>query len=84
MTFTTKGDPRVTLSADELGPGPSLWIRKETFEKELARVLALVDKDPAALQRAVVTVNELIKLLRPSPELEKLLVQRATLHATRS
>ncbi|MBA3452342.1 MAG: hypothetical protein H0T42_04515 [Deltaproteobacteria bacterium] len=82
MAFTTKGDPRATRhAADELGPGPSLWIRKETFDAELARVLPQVDQDPAAARTALLCVNELVKLVRPGKELDKLLIQRADLAA---
>lgn len=82
MAFATKGDPRSTPhAADELGPGPSLWIRKETFDTELARLLPLVDRDPATAHRALLCINELIKLVRPGKELDKLLDQRAALLA---
>lgn len=82
MAFTTKGDPRsVAHAADELGPGPSLWIRKETFDAELARLLPQVDRDPSAAHQALLCVNELIKLVRPGKELDKLLVHRAALLA---
>lgn len=85
MAFTTKGDPRsVAHAADELGPGPSLWSRKETFDAELTRLLPQVDRDPSAAHQALLCVNELIKLVRPGKELDKLLVHRAALLAKKS
>lgn len=85
LTFTTKGDPRTVAHApDELGPGPSLQIRVEAFRTELARVLPLVAADTAARQRAVVCLNEIIKLTRAGAELDQLVAQRATLLAGRA
>jgi hypothetical protein len=82
LAYTTRSDPtKVAQAAFELGPGPSLQIRAESFEAELARVLPAADGGTAAWRRALVCVNELIKLTRSGPVLDALQQQRAALMA---
>lgn len=82
FAYNTKSDPAtVTHATDELGPGPSLQIRAEKLADELARVLPQADRDAAAWKRALLCVNELIKLTRPGKDLDALTEQRAALLA---
>ncbi|MFL5356120.1 hypothetical protein [Archangium sp.] len=67
FTYATEGDPTQAPphGADELSHLPSFLIPAESFQAELQRLLPLSRGDPAALQRALVCANELIKLTEP-------------------
>jgi hypothetical protein len=66
FTFSAQGDPtRETHAADELSRLPSFLIPAETFQAELERLVPLAASDPEARQRALVCMNELVKLADP-------------------
>jgi hypothetical protein len=67
FTFKTEGDPTAAAAhaPDELSRLPSFLITQEAFFGELQRLLPLLRTDAAARSRALVTINELVKLTDP-------------------
>jgi hypothetical protein len=77
--FATEGDPNsVRHGASELSSRASFLITADDFRAELDRLLPTLQRDPTARQRALVCINELIKLADPGPPRDKL---RAELQA---
>jgi hypothetical protein len=67
FTYATESDPTQAPphGADELSHLPSFLIPSESFHAEFQRVLPRVSDDDAARHRALVCVNELLKLGEP-------------------
>lgn len=77
--YTTEGSPtRVRHRDEELSPRASYLIPAEAFREELDRLLPRIRADARARLRALVCVNELLKLEEPGPDREK---KRAELEA---
>lgn len=71
--YATEGDPTAAPHhPDELSSRASYLITKAELEAELERLLPRVSSDGAARQRALVTINELLKLADPGPPRDKL------------
>jgi hypothetical protein len=77
--YATEGDPNgARHGANELSARASFLITAVQFRAELVRLLPTVSGAPSARQRALVCINELIKLADPGPPRDKL---RAELQA---
>ena len=64
--FTTQGDPTTAPHApDELSRLPSFLIPEEKFVAELQRLVPLAATDRGARQRALICLNEIVKLTQP-------------------
>lgn len=78
--FVTRGYPLgVAHDPDELGPGLSLLITEQAFESELARLAPEIQGDDVARHRALVCMNELIKLAKRGPDRDRRVAQRAAM-----
>jgi len=78
FTYQTEGDPNAaTHGPDELSRLPSFLISEAKLRAELERLIPLAATDPRARQRALICLNELVKLA----EIDERDARRAELHA---
>lgn len=83
--YATEGDPNSARhGANELSARATFLVTADDLRAELDRLLPTIQHDPTARQRALVCINELLKLADPGPPRDKLRAELQALVSSKS